>query len=368
MLKGLDEVKWAELTHAHGSAKDVPEMIRNLASDDQAVREQALFTAFSNIYHQGSVYEATAHAVPFLIELAAEPSVQARDELLVLIDHLANGESSLDVHQHLDHVGQNLREDPDFEQKLKQELEWVAATSAEVAKRVPVLLQLLDDDDPAVRRNAAWVMASCESCKTDILPPLLELGTDDPDTATRAASFFALAALDADGQRAELTLRLEDKEPLVRLTTAMGMAFFLEADLPNRVFEVLLGALGEPEVPGFDILPFGEDYAADIGAALCRTPVATREQVVRKILDAAHKSTTAPAAVAGPLAFLAFGEPGQRSWEGELTAIQDEVLGFLSHRAWIKHNDQWQVMLDVVEVLKIHGLEKRGEMVVGYKL
>jgi hypothetical protein len=66
MLEGLDNVDWKSLTHAYGSAEDVPDQLRNLISDDPKVRDDAWGALESNIYHQGSVHQATAYAVPVL--------------------------------------------------------------------------------------------------------------------------------------------------------------------------------------------------------------------------------------------------------------------------------------------------------------
>ncbi|MGH9186943.1 MAG: TetR/AcrR family transcriptional regulator [Acidimicrobiales bacterium] len=43
VLEGLEDVRWASLTHAYGSAGDVPDLIRRLPNKDQAVREKALW-------------------------------------------------------------------------------------------------------------------------------------------------------------------------------------------------------------------------------------------------------------------------------------------------------------------------------------
>src|SRR5579883_1568825 len=97
MLDRLDEIPWKTLNHAYGSAADVPELLRALAGAGQR-QEDALYELHGNIWHQGTVYEASSYAAPFLIELATEPSLTRRDEILGLIGALANGNSYLEVH------------------------------------------------------------------------------------------------------------------------------------------------------------------------------------------------------------------------------------------------------------------------------
>ena len=85
MLEGLDRIDWSSLEHAYGPAKDVPGLIRGLASDDAATRKWARRTLWSNVIHQGTVYSATSHAVPFLIELLGLPTVEDKPGLLVYV-------------------------------------------------------------------------------------------------------------------------------------------------------------------------------------------------------------------------------------------------------------------------------------------
>ena len=82
-LDGLDGIDWASLRHAYGSAEDVPELLRRVASGDGdeggggdgsgggAEAAEALNELWGTIWHQGSVYSATVAAVPYLAKIAA---------------------------------------------------------------------------------------------------------------------------------------------------------------------------------------------------------------------------------------------------------------------------------------------------------
>jgi len=51
----MDDIDWQSLRHAYGSADDVPDRLLSLADgDDSAIGE-----LLGNIYHQGSVYQAS---------------------------------------------------------------------------------------------------------------------------------------------------------------------------------------------------------------------------------------------------------------------------------------------------------------------
>lgn len=95
MFTGIDEVDWTSLRHAHGSAADVPALLRGLASADAAEREAALDGMYGSVHHQGNVYDSTLACVPFLFTLAARVEVPDRGaivELLVSIGAESAGE------------------------------------------------------------------------------------------------------------------------------------------------------------------------------------------------------------------------------------------------------------------------------------
>ncbi len=62
-LTGLNDVPWAQLQDAYGSAADVPNQILALISEDADARNAAFEALFSKIWHQGIIYEATIHAL-----------------------------------------------------------------------------------------------------------------------------------------------------------------------------------------------------------------------------------------------------------------------------------------------------------------
>src|SRR5262249_15538105 len=101
MLDQLDDIPWNRLMHAYGPADDVPDLLRRLktASPELTGEASPLWHLFGNICHQGgTIYQATAYAVPFLIELAACPLVPDRVGILGLLDAIATGTSYRAAH------------------------------------------------------------------------------------------------------------------------------------------------------------------------------------------------------------------------------------------------------------------------------
>jgi hypothetical protein len=63
----MTTINWSELTHAYGSAEDIPGLFARLggAEDDQVWQE-----LWSALCHQGSVYDASWAAMPVLADIA----------------------------------------------------------------------------------------------------------------------------------------------------------------------------------------------------------------------------------------------------------------------------------------------------------
>jgi hypothetical protein len=69
-LTGLDEVGWASLEHAYGTADDVGDRIRLIAEGgDQMARR--LDELLSDLVHQGDIYSSAAAAMPYVVRLVA---------------------------------------------------------------------------------------------------------------------------------------------------------------------------------------------------------------------------------------------------------------------------------------------------------
>jgi hypothetical protein len=79
MLERLDAVRWSELTGRQGprSVAELPSLIRQAASGPASERKAAVLRLREHLWNQGQVFDATAQAVPFLVELLPESPVAA---------------------------------------------------------------------------------------------------------------------------------------------------------------------------------------------------------------------------------------------------------------------------------------------------
>ena len=136
----MDEVDWAGLTHAYGTAEDVPGLIRGLLSPDAGERHEVRHELYSCIVHQGSRCPATAAAVPFLVELVADPETPDRGELIGFLEYAATG-----------------REQQTWKRYPVEELRTAAYDA--VALGVPLFVELTADEDAELAGPAAQALA-----------------------------------------------------------------------------------------------------------------------------------------------------------------------------------------------------------------
>lgn len=367
MFEGLDDINWDELEHAYGSAADVPDQLRALASPIEEERKRALHACYGNIWHQGTVYEATAPAVPFLINIAAEPTVPDRHVILDLLAHLASGSSYLDAHKDLGFIGEGLRDRPGFDEQLDRELSWVTAAADAVAAGAPRYEELLADPEPAVRVFAAHLLGMCGPAAEAALPTLRRRLEDEDEPAARAAALYALLRLDEDGRPALITAALAEDRPLPRLVAAVVSAFTEQTGLSPRALEVLVDALRRPrEIPEYAELPFATSLYGDIGAALTQAGEAQREEAAGRLIYALDEGLSDVLSTAGPLLGLCFPGGCQLEELDALSPLQRRALGAVARRAWRKTGESWSVFTNIVDELQRLGLEELGQELVGY--
>ncbi|WIG61353.1 MAG: hypothetical protein OJF49_004101 [Ktedonobacterales bacterium] len=249
MLEGLDQVNWNGMEHAYGPAADVPDLIRALASPDVEKRNEAMHWLYGTIWHQGTVYEATAYAVPFLIELLQEPEVQDKDAILSLLAHLANGSSYLDVHQDF-YPERDEQGTPEFDEQLQREVSWVRAAHEAVERGVNLYLDLARDARPAVRMAAVYLVASFTERGARTTPVLLAQMERETDARVRACILLTLGALGEHGPGARERFEqmiASDAPELLRVAAAMGMVWAEREHAPEAAVRLLVAALAYPQ-------------------------------------------------------------------------------------------------------------------------
>ncbi|MFG2908997.1 hypothetical protein ACGF13_28485 [Kitasatospora sp. NPDC048286] len=255
LLAGLDDIDWAALRHAYGSAEDVPGELRAACGEDEKARDRAFERLFNSICHQGSRYSSSPFAVPFLARIAVAGPDGVRTEALMLLLRLAvDWHDTYDLPLGIDTAAwraaaispeENLRwydeqiaaeTDEARLEKLREGREYCAAghpidaregtlcSYDAVRAELPLLMPLLDDPDPEVRSRCAYLLGRFPEKAGTVAEPLLRRLEAERDPVTAATLLIAAGLLtDHDGDGG-IARRLDDQEPLVRWAAATALA------------------------------------------------------------------------------------------------------------------------------------------------
>ena len=144
---------------------------------------------YCSLWHQGTIYQATSHAAPFFIEIAADETREDLAEVLGYLAALADGMSYIAAHRDLS----SWRGGYSF-QELELELSWVAQTRAAVSAGLPLYLRLLRHSSAKTRTAACYVLSRHPERSAEILPCLEEMfDHGDEDELARAACVLAIS-------------------------------------------------------------------------------------------------------------------------------------------------------------------------------
>lgn len=270
----LDAILWADLNHAYGSAADTPGALLELLSEDAGAREGALDHLWNSICHQGSVYEASCAAVPYLIRILREGPAAGRQGILDLLAGLAHRDWYANRDRRVCCVewregdggkrtsyhawwspGEFLREGNIF-----HEPQWMARAHALVAEGLPDYLALIEDNgaDVDTRCAALRLLSSFREKGERITPALEALLREAPhgraeDVRVETVALFALGALLLAGapEWQEHLRRLapasQPARPAARYAAAAALATYHPAALPPKGVETLIEAIIAPD-------------------------------------------------------------------------------------------------------------------------
>lgn len=77
-MLSLHSPRWSELSHAYGSAADIPDLLRQLQTLPSSENDkEPWFSIWSALAHQGDVYPASFAAVPHVVSCLAQAPTEA---------------------------------------------------------------------------------------------------------------------------------------------------------------------------------------------------------------------------------------------------------------------------------------------------
>ncbi|GAA4590564.1 hypothetical protein GCM10023194_47680 [Planotetraspora phitsanulokensis] len=187
-LDGIDDIDWASLGHAYGSAADVPQTLRDAVGQDEELAGEATEHLFGSIYHQGTLYSATPWAVPFVARLAADPGTRRREGLVFLLGSIA---ATGDADPHV-----------------------LADVRTALARETRRLLPLLDDPDVEIRHVATYLLGNLPpESAAEVVPALRARRGRERSPRVLAGLLAAAGRLDPPNTAAWLAAELEPGRP-----------------------------------------------------------------------------------------------------------------------------------------------------------
>lgn len=265
----LERVAWDQLRHAYGPATDVPGLVQGLRRSDDA--DDCLEELYASIAHQGSRYTATAATIPFLVDIALDPTAPTRVEVLQLLQFCAVG----NVGHQVDWAGQLDRQcDPE------SHAAWEAVAAAQCRLR-----PLLDDPDPAVAHAALAVLAWTGDDGPEVQRYLTEALHSD-DAVDQSAAWLACVVLGWLPSGVEPPVRVALDPPLMRFGQAVASLRFGGDAAPADAVDALCSIFASEtliDLSSCEFLPAPDLFAT---AALATAPLHLRAHASRQLLAA----------------------------------------------------------------------------------
>ncbi|OXY85262.1 hypothetical protein BEK98_45860 [Streptomyces diastatochromogenes] len=260
---------------------------------------------YGSVLHQGTVYAASAEAVPFLASIAAAGHRTA--DVLALLGGMAESEDEYGVAP--------------------------GAVRAAVVDRLPLLLPLLASPEPEVRRIAAWAVSQTRATAI-VLPTLHARWDEEPEPAARAEVLAGIARIDPQGGAAVAATVLDASHPAeVRMAAVFAS---LDADAPwtEAMHTTMLSLLPADPLRSDLDLERGEPLAAVVEALLGRGPRMERK-VAFALVDAALHDDRAEVRAEGLWAadracMLSRSAPRRLVWNLRAAAVDEESVVAMS--------------------------------------
>ncbi|WP_331733526.1 hypothetical protein OG948_59785 (plasmid) [Embleya sp. NBC_00888] len=241
----LEEAPWGRFSHAYGSGKDVPDHLLRMRSADAAAAREASLLLGNSICHQGTTESVAPLTVPFLLRIAEDPAAHERVNALGLVTAVACR----------NHWGDGSRAallrvaDPDDEVHFDgggYPQNWsVRAARDAIAADAHIPIALLDDPDPAVREEAACVLAASWGRAWEISAALHERFRVEEHPRLRAGLVLAIAQLAREHRHEDAAgfTRACWSDPArpaeVRVAAALGWLCLVDDPAPEDLNAVL---------------------------------------------------------------------------------------------------------------------------------
>ena len=363
MNTDIQPIAWHTLTHAGGTAADVPESLSGLQSSNPILRIQALDTLYQTIYVEGQVYSASVPAVNYLIAIAVDSEVGDRDRVIGLLIHLATA-ASAPAEFGLGEAGLAAPQDPALEPAARQD--WAVKCRAAVQKRLFELSYLIEDPSAEVRMAVPQLLACFYNESAQLLPKLLRALGREKEHGVVASLVLALGVL---GQRNARLLECFDqltdpaRPALVRLAALMALARSQRGGTADKHLTDLIelmtdtGSLLQAE---YVLLPWSDsDLLGDCSLVLCYFGRRRAALVIPDLLWALERADDHGVLnVAYALLYFSFGASMRGPSQHTLSDLQCTVLVAIAESQAL-----WQRQTEIRELLRLFELPEWPDLI-----
>jgi hypothetical protein len=365
MLESLDQVEWDKLNDAYGPAGAVPDRIRMLAAPKKSTREQALHDLSYTIYHQGTIYDSSVAAIPFLLEIVASAEVGDRTPTLQILEALSTGCSYHEAHAPL-FFNREKSKTPEWQEKLREEKGWVAVIHEKLNAAVPIIIEVLVNGRESERIASASLLATLRDNPKAL--DALVAAAGDPDPGLGATAISAI------GGRDDVPLNVlqqcfdKAQTELVRTVAAMQILFHADRNSPVEAIQHLLKQLRSPNEEvrkAYEELPDVGAFLGDLGKAMSMAPLPTAEAAFPLLYEQVKQSQYSLnySENFGVLILaVMLNPPPGRNWSGfTLSREQRMAIRLVADRAWRLERGVRTISGNIVDLFENVGLPKKRE-------
>ncbi|MDW3192396.1 MAG: HEAT repeat domain-containing protein [Cytophagales bacterium] len=265
ILDGIDEINWQHLKHAYGVASDVAKDIRNLTNTNEKTRESALYNLYGSIFHQGTRYEATPYAIPFIYELIESEHVKNRHELIEFLINLALGyednylPEGIDPKKFrknlLDSEARLTTEQREVNEKYGYSILALIDCYNFVEEGISILLNCLKHEDESIRIAALYAIAWFPEKSENTTPAILEILSSSQEEMELATGILTLGLLSKQSASpidlSVLQYHMNSDSALLRISAAIALARNpIQMDVLNILIEGIKSETSLSEVEG----------------------------------------------------------------------------------------------------------------------
>lgn len=201
-LADVDRVDWSSVGHAYGPATDVPALLRAMTSTESTHRDYALQSLCQTIWHQGTIYAASAKAVPFLLKLLEADGPHDKTAVAFLLANLADGQPSFHRCEDNPEEAARWREilaksNRSLDDEIAAGRIYHADIRQQIGQQLDLLYPYLRDESPEVRQMMVVVIGTYPEIVKRVLPDLQELLGQEPDPYVRESLQQVIASSSA---------------------------------------------------------------------------------------------------------------------------------------------------------------------------